>query len=142
MFCLQNVCMCFVWISERTAISFLYSIKWSVLWPREIVFTARYGLGRLNTFQVNCGTNLFIYERNMRRLPVVRKTIGNVCWSKIFIALWWINFVTFCCPQLQQGRHCTCKGNIVTLSRNHCLPWKSNIYYMFWVHVYSPRYPA
>jgi len=52
------------------------------------VFTARYGLGRLNTFQVNCGTNLFIYERNMRRLPVVRKTIGNVCWSKIFIALW------------------------------------------------------
>jgi len=51
------------------------------------VFIARYGLGCLSTFHVKRGKNLFVYERNMRRLPVVRKTIGNVCWSEIFIAL-------------------------------------------------------
>ena len=37
--------MCFVWISEQTAIISLYSINLSVLKPKQKVFTARYELG-------------------------------------------------------------------------------------------------
>ena len=39
------VFMCFVWISEQTAIISLYNINWLVLSLRRRVFTARYGLG-------------------------------------------------------------------------------------------------
>ena len=44
-FCPHTVFMCFVWISEQTAIISLYSIKWLVFFkPRLSVFTVRYGL--------------------------------------------------------------------------------------------------
>jgi hypothetical protein len=43
-FCPHSVFMCFVWISEQTAIISLYSINWLVFKPRRSVFTARYGL--------------------------------------------------------------------------------------------------
>jgi len=36
--------MFLVWISEQTVIISLYSINLSFLWPRQRVFTARYGL--------------------------------------------------------------------------------------------------
>jgi hypothetical protein len=36
--------MCFVWISEQTAIISLHSINWLVLYFRRNVFTARYEL--------------------------------------------------------------------------------------------------
>ena len=44
-FCPHSVFMCFVWISEQTAINSLYYLKWLVFKPRRSVFTARYGLG-------------------------------------------------------------------------------------------------
>jgi hypothetical protein len=42
-FCPHSVFMCFVWISEQTAIISLYNINWLVF-ITQIVFTARYGL--------------------------------------------------------------------------------------------------
>jgi hypothetical protein len=42
-FCPHSLFMCFVWISEQTAIILLYSINWFVELRRS-VFTARYGL--------------------------------------------------------------------------------------------------
>ena len=43
-FCPHTVFMCFVWISEQTAIISLYNINWLVFITRRSVFTARYGL--------------------------------------------------------------------------------------------------
>ena len=44
-FCPHSVFMCFVWISEQTAIISLYSINWLIcVTERESVFAARYGL--------------------------------------------------------------------------------------------------
>jgi hypothetical protein len=44
-FCPHSVFMCFVWISEQTAIISLYSINWLVfVTETECVFTAQYGL--------------------------------------------------------------------------------------------------
>jgi len=45
-FCPHGVFMCFVWISEQTAIISIYSINWLVF-ITEAVFTARYGLGHI-----------------------------------------------------------------------------------------------
>jgi hypothetical protein len=50
-FCPHTVFMCFVWISEQTAIISLYSINWLVF-ITDAVFTARYGLKHY-TIQVN-----------------------------------------------------------------------------------------
>ena len=37
--------MCFVWISEQTAIISVYSINLSVLKPKQGVFTVQYEMG-------------------------------------------------------------------------------------------------
>jgi hypothetical protein len=37
--------MCFVWISEQTAIISLHNIDWLVFFKTETMFTARYELG-------------------------------------------------------------------------------------------------
>jgi hypothetical protein len=42
--CSRSVFMCFVWISEQTAIISLYSINWLVFITERECFTARYGL--------------------------------------------------------------------------------------------------
>jgi hypothetical protein len=43
-FCPHSINMCFVWISEQTAIISLNNINW-LIFITETVFTARYGLG-------------------------------------------------------------------------------------------------
>jgi hypothetical protein len=43
-FCPHSVFMCFVWISEQTAIISVYSINWLVFYNRDGEFTARYEL--------------------------------------------------------------------------------------------------
>jgi len=49
--------MCFVWISEQTAIVSLYRINWLVcVTGTDIVFTARYGLNL--EFRLIVGCNL------------------------------------------------------------------------------------
>ena len=40
----HSVFMCFVWISEQTAIISLYSITMTSFYNRDSVFTARYGV--------------------------------------------------------------------------------------------------
>ena len=47
-FCPHTVFMCFIWISEQTAIISLYSINWLVF-TIETVFPARYGLDIYNS---------------------------------------------------------------------------------------------
>ena len=49
-FCPHSVFMCFVWISEQTAIISLYNINWLVFYNRDSsLFTARYGLDLYNS---------------------------------------------------------------------------------------------
>jgi hypothetical protein len=45
--------MCFVWISEQTAINFSILRQLIGFYKRDGVFTARYGLNLLNVIEVN-----------------------------------------------------------------------------------------
>ena len=52
-FCPHTVFMCFVWISEQTAIISLYNINWPVFIPQTQCVYCAVRTGCLNTVQVN-----------------------------------------------------------------------------------------
>ena len=51
--------MCFVWIWEQTAISYLYSVNWLVSVTRRSVFTVRYGLKVHLQYTYNCSGHIY-----------------------------------------------------------------------------------
>jgi hypothetical protein len=60
--------LCFVWISERTAIISLYSTDWLVFYSRWGVFTARYGLGIYMQFRWTLPNYLHLSSLQLLRL--------------------------------------------------------------------------
>ena len=79
-FCPHSVFMCFVWISEQTAIISLYNINWLFfITETECVYCAVW-TENLNIIQLNyspCNAKQ-VYSRNVHTLPCCRN--ARYCW--------------------------------------------------------------
>jgi len=88
-FCPHSVFMCFVWISEQTAIISKYSINWLVFTTKRSVFTARYGLrlcihGAVQT----TGYRLTLRISNTYRFPRQECLRERVSMLRLYVHQW------------------------------------------------------
>ena len=126
-FCPYSVFMCFVWISEQTAIISLYNINWLVfITETESVYCA-VRTGALHKIQVNLGQYKGCRRKSLCCIRSVRECIG-ICrgkprnlelehsnWRPAFTVTWsnlmksWAEFKTGT-VETSEGGHCIVSG--------------------------------
>jgi hypothetical protein len=92
-FCPHSVFMCFVWISEQTAIISLYSINWLVFVARDAVCLLR-GTGWVFIYYSDClslqyddGSNLKYLSPHMFLFTASALTLHNTLWRTAVIPI-------------------------------------------------------